>query len=87
MSLVEGLMKRTLKWKTRAGQRQQGWEVMGMDELEALFAELRACPPDQVEVKLAALQLKRRKVGQPSGAGPTGEAHHLDAWRSWQTEW
>ena len=43
--------------------KTRGWEVMGRDELEALFAELRACPPDQVVGKLVALQLKRRKVG------------------------
>ena len=43
--------------------RAKGWEAMGREELEALFAELRGCPPDQVEAKLAGLQLKRKKVG------------------------
>ena len=43
--------------------KAKGWEVMDRGELEALFEELRTCPPDQVEVKLAALQLKRRKEG------------------------
>ena len=43
--------------------KAKGWEVMGRDEPEALFAELRGCPPDQVEAKLAGLQLKRRKAG------------------------
>ena len=43
--------------------KAKGWEVMGRDELEAFFAELRGCPPDQVEAKLAGLQLKRRRAG------------------------